>query len=103
MKIKYLVKKEIKLKINALSTKCVKFKTSNNKLHSNCNKDSLEKKHQKFIVTRVDKANGDVAEICKIFYALTLIKELGLTLLAPIPQNGQTHSNNSSAICRRIV
>ena len=26
-----------------------------------------------------------------------------LTLWAPIPQNGQTHSNNSSAICRRIV
>ena len=26
-----------------------------------------------------------------------------LTLRAPIPQNGQTHSNNSSAICRRIV
>ena len=26
-----------------------------------------------------------------------------LTLQAPIPQNGQTHSNNSWAICRRIV
>ena len=26
-----------------------------------------------------------------------------LTLSAPISQNGQTHSNNSSAICRRIV
>ena len=26
-----------------------------------------------------------------------------LTLQAPIPQNGQTHSNNSSANCRRIV
>ena len=26
-----------------------------------------------------------------------------LTLLAPISQNGQTHSNNSSAICQRIV
>ena len=26
-----------------------------------------------------------------------------LTLQAPIPQNGQTHSNNSSAICRQIV
>ena len=24
---------------------------------------------------------------------------LNLTLQAPIPQNGQTHSNNSSAIC----
>ena len=26
-----------------------------------------------------------------------------LTLLAPIPQNGQAHSNNSSANCRQIV
>ena len=26
-----------------------------------------------------------------------------LTLEAPIPHNGQTHSNNSPAICRRIV
>ena len=26
-----------------------------------------------------------------------------LTLQAPIPQNGQTHSSNSSASCRRIV
>ena len=26
-----------------------------------------------------------------------------LTLQAPISQNGQTHSNNSSANCRRIV
>ena len=26
-----------------------------------------------------------------------------LTLLVPISQNDQTHSNNSSAICRRIV
>ena len=26
-----------------------------------------------------------------------------LTVQAPTPQNGQTHSNNSSANCRRIV
>ena len=26
-----------------------------------------------------------------------------LTLLAPVSQNGQTHSNTSSAICQRIV
>ena len=26
-----------------------------------------------------------------------------LTFQAPTPQNGQTHSNNSSAKCRRIV
>ena len=37
------------------------------------------------------------------------IEKLGLSLLdvltpeVPIPQNGQTHSDNSSAICRQIV
>ena len=30
-------------------------------------------------------------------------KSLNLILYATIPQNRQTHSNNSSAICRRIV
>ena len=28
---------------------------------------------------------------------------VNLTLYVPIPQNGQTHSNNSLAICRRIA
>ena len=26
-----------------------------------------------------------------------------ITIYAPTPQNGQTHSNNSSGICQRIV
>ena len=36
-------------------------------------------------------------------YLNILFRAHNLTLLAPIPQNGQTHSNNSSAIWRRIV
>ena len=31
------------------------------------------------------------------------MRSFALTLYAPISQNGQTHSNNSSANCRRIV
>ena len=31
------------------------------------------------------------------------VKDTLLTLLAPISQNGQTHSNSSLAICQRIV
>ena len=34
--------------------------------------------HHQFIVTPTDKANGNVAIICQQFYALVLIKELGL-------------------------
>ena len=34
---------------------------------------------------------------------LKAIEKTALTLLAPTSQNGQTHSNNSSAVCQRIV
>ena len=44
----------------------------------------LEKSHKKDLV---------------FFYNISVL----LTLLTPILQNGQTHSNNSSAIRRRIV
>ena len=36
-------------------------------------------------------------------YSWKTAMQICLTLKAPIPKNGQTHSNNSSAICRRIV
>ena len=44
-------------------------------------------------------------KLAKIFKILTTHNnwKTFLTLLAPILQNGQTHSNNSSAICQRIV
>ena len=47
-------------------------------LHGISIKNSLEELHQKFIVTPIGKANGNVAVICKRFYFLTLMKELGL-------------------------
>ena len=44
---------------------------------------------------------------CSPFQSLSMlpfhIRLQCLTLLAPVSQNGQTHSNNSSANCRRIV
>ena len=39
----------------------------------------------------------------KILTQVSRCSTLMLTFKAPIPQNGQTHSNNSSAYCRRIV
>ena len=36
--------------------------------------------HSQFVVTPIDKANGNVALICQRFYALVLIKERGLVL-----------------------
>ena len=35
--------------------------------------------HQNYIVVPIDKASGNVSIICKRFYPLTLIKELGVT------------------------
>lgn len=42
-------------------------------------KNSFEKLYQRFIVALIDKANGNATVICKRFYALTLMKELGLS------------------------
>ena len=48
---------------------------------------------------------GVLKKFVKLGYLSLLVKYFlfFLTLKAPIPQNGQTHSNNSSAICQRIV
>ena len=68
---KYLANQEIELEINAFRTRCVKFETLNNIF----NKDFIQ---DFFAVTPNDKANRNVAIICKRFYVLTLIKELGM-------------------------
>ena len=43
------------------------------------------------------------AHVSKYILQTGKLKILALILLAPISQNGQTHSNISSAICRQIV
>ena len=45
--------------------------------------------HSNFVVTPIDKANGNVAFICRRYYALTIVKELGLD-----------NKNLSSTYCR---
>ena len=41
-------------------------------------KRNLADLHRNYVITPIDKATGNVAFICKRFYALVLIKELGL-------------------------
>ena len=41
-------------------------------------KDALKDQHVKYVITPIDKANGNVALIC-IIYVFTLFKELGIT------------------------
>ena len=39
---------------------------------------SLEELHEKYVIAPIDKATGNVAFICKRFYAQVVVKELGL-------------------------
>ena len=54
---------------------------------------------------RIDNLPSVTTGISPLFKtAIYVTNELDiLALLAPISQNGQTHSSNSSAICPRIV
>ena len=50
-------------------------------------KSSLEELQEKYVIVPIDKASNNVAFICKRFYALVLLKELGL-----IGQESATYS-----------
>ena len=41
-------------------------------------KEDLNKIHEQYVLTPIDKAGGNIAIICKRFYAKILIKELGI-------------------------
>ena len=58
-----------------------------NKLHTNKRKDclsspdvinALDNIHKDFVVVPIDKATGNIALVCKRFYASVITKELGL-------------------------
>ena len=49
----------------------------------------------------LQKSSGRL--LLSVIFAISLAQKFSLTLEAPISQNGQTHLNNSSANCRRIV
>ena len=40
--------------------------------------NALEQLHSDYMITPIDKATGNVAIICKRFYAMVLFKELGI-------------------------
>ena len=43
---------------------------------------SLEELQNQFVIVPIDKASGNIAFVCKQFYAQVLVKELGLDGLA---------------------
>ena len=62
-----------------------------------------ERENLKYLYrNELDKAHDPAYSDSKDLANRTIPDKI-LTLKAPIPQNGQTHSNNSSANCRRIV
>ena len=62
----------------------LKHKTKDNniseKLKDSFIKNSLSELHDRYVITPIDKATGNVAFICKQFYADVLIIELGITI-----------------------
>ena len=77
---------------------CIKSLSTNLKYHKvnislydeevkSCLKDLLSK----FVITPIDKANGNIAFICKRYHAFTIVKELGLDSYTGSP----TYSNKS--------
>ena len=51
-----------------------------NKYASKCIKTALKSLHDKFVVCTVDKASNNFAIICKKFFILALLEELGFDM-----------------------
>ena len=76
-----VVSEKIRTKISALK-KSNYVKEVNEVLRSNECLQSLEELQNQFVIVPIDKASGNIAFVCKRFYAQVLVKELGLDGLA---------------------
>lgn len=72
-----VVSQKIKDKISYLKRTTV-FQETNEVLKSSECLRSLDELHRRFVIVPIDKASGNVAFVCKRFYAQVLVKELGL-------------------------
>lgn len=71
------IKAKLNSRIEVLDSTLHNYKCENS-LGSPDVKKALELVHSKFVVVPVDKATGNIALICKRFYASVIAKELGL-------------------------
>ena len=53
-------------------------------------KNALDNIHKHFVVVSIDKATGNIAAVCKIFYASVITREFGLN------NNSSTDTYNSA-------
>ena len=90
-----IVINEIDIRIEELNTNFTLIRQSKTSLKNNDVKQSLSELHDKFILTPIDKATNNIAIICKRFYILTLLKELGL-------QNDSDGVTNTYELCADI-
>ena len=88
----YQVKKLVNDKLDDLEHK-VKDNNISEKLKDSVIKNSLSELHDRYVITPIDKATGNVAFICKQFYADVLIKELGINI-----NDEHTHSDTYRSI-----
>ena len=65
-------------KIDLLQCSVVKNKVSEVLKDTHCH-NALKNLQSNFVITPIDKATGNVAIICKRFYAMVLLKELGMS------------------------
>ena len=61
-------------------------------------RNSLKELHEKFVIVPIDKAAGNVAFICKRFYAKVILDELGLS-----QEGGSSTYTEADEDCRTII
>ena len=71
--IKFKINDRIEVLNNTLHTY-----HNNDSLNSHSVKNALKNIHNKFVVVPIDKATGNIALICKRFYASVIVKQLGM-------------------------
>ena len=64
-------------KIECLKHRTLQFKTQQ-VFQNYSSKKCIKELHDRFVIAPIDKATGNVAFICKRFYASVLVNELGL-------------------------
>ena len=98
--VPYLSKAEelVDNKIESLMVK-TKIHKCRNVLGDPLVKNDLEELHQNFVVAPIDKATGNIAFICKRFYASVIVEELGLRDAS----SSSTYKNITNKTSREVI
>ena len=95
-----VVSEKIKSKISSLK-KSSMYKEVNEVLKSADCLKALHDLHSKFVIVPIDKASGNIAFVCKTFYAQVLVNELGLNGLSKCKTYEQVSNSNINNIVEK--